>query len=518
MRKILIADDEFLVRLGLKTTINWQQYGYSIVGEASNGEEALQMFLNFEPDILMTDIKMPGMDGLELIAKVKQKNKKVQIVILSNYRDFDYARQAMKFGVSQYLIKSEINEKSLLELLKSLSLSDEKRPDAFPDSNGDQNEYLASQASNLHNGVNLSPGLFTAPKRELFPEKAYVILSCTCDVSQLAAHTVDILTDMLNSLIDLHFHQAFHCVSQLHCKIAASIIAPVSHIKTNVADCITSQCKMLSKNIKQYSNVDLIIGMSLPGSSRRFPDMFVEAELARQSCFFLSDYISVFSNQALFNDSLPPKVSFITLKDFIDSGNQSGMQRYIAGIFSQLRDLKNYKFVKSCFIDFLAIAKNLFERLNAKKDTFSAARFDYENFDVMPSIRVVEKHICNLYSEIFDLSQNKSSGYSYFIKTCLTYIADHFSSNITLNDAAKAANISSSYLSLLFKQETGINFSDYLTQYRMKQAEKLLVETNLRIYEIAEKVGFSSPYYFSRVFKDATKMTCKEYKDRYAKT
>ncbi len=514
LRKVLIVDDEFLVRLGLKTTLNWRQYGYNIVAEASNGLEALKLFDKLEPDILMTDIKMPDMDGLELISRIKQKDKDVQIVIISNYRDFDYARQAIKFGVSQYLIKSEINQKSILETLNSLSFSN--KPKALPDRNDSQKEYMRVQLyKGITNSGSLAPELFTVPKEGLFPDPSYIILTCSCDVSQLAPNTVNILSNMQSSLIDLHFHNAFSCVARVQNKILTTIAAPVSYLKTDVQKCLLSQCKMLARNIRQYSNIDLNIGMSLPGDARRFPEMFVEAESARLNCFFDSDTISVFQKKPDVPYDTLPKVSIDTLNDYMEKNDDKGLDRYISDIFSRLKELRDFKYFKNCYIDFLVFAKSIYKKCDREKNPTLAGSFDYESLNRMASIGIAENYVRNLYTQILNLLQNKSCSYSYFIKACLSFIDKHYSSNITLTDTAKAINISSSYLSLVFKQEMGINFSDYLMQYRIDKAKDLLTTTNLHIYEIAEKVGFSSPYYFSKVFKDVTKLTCKEYKDKF---
>ena len=110
---------------------------------------------------------------------------------------------------------------------------------------------------------------------------------------------------------------------------------------------------------------------------------------------------------------------------------------------------------------------------------------------------------------------NLENYYSPTIAKCLNYIAKNYANSITLEDAAKVANISSSYLSMTFKQEMGINFVQYLTQTRIAQSEALLLDTNMKIYEIAEKVGFPSPYYFSKVFKEQKGMTCKEYREQH---
>jgi Response regulator containing CheY-like receiver domain and AraC-type DNA-binding domain len=512
--KILIVDDEFLVRLGLKTTINWTQFGYEIVGEASNGREALQLFEKFKPDILMTDIKMPDMDGLELISEIRQKDKNAQIIILSNYRDFDYARQAIKFGVSQYLIKSDINEKNLMDTLKSLTFVHESKPDASPGSTQEQQKYIQKQIVNMQN-CTPSHKMFALPAAGLFPQPKYYLMCCSCDVSQLESDTVNMLEKMLDSLMESRFHGAVYGTEVLRQKLVSGVIVPAPQLNDKETDYLAEQGKLLIRNVKQYNEVDLTIGISLPGDCARFPAMFTEAELARQNCFFTSTEISLYNKKFSQEKDESPKVGFVFIKELIDSNSWQRLKDYITDIFVKLRKLEKYEYLRSCYIDFLFIAKSLCEDYHV--NGFSADKFDYESLSVIPTINLVEDHVCNLYCELFNVIQNVGRGHSYYIKACLAFISNNYHTNITLNDAAKTTNISSSYLSLIFKQEIGINFSDYLTQYRIEQAKQLLTTTSLHVYEIAQKVGFSSPYYFSRVFKDVTKMTCKDYKDRFIK-
>ena len=142
MKKVLIVDDEFLARLGLKTLIDWEEFGYKIVGEAANGKEALEILDRTDPDILLTDIKMPVMDGLTLIEEVRKRKKNIQIVVLSNHDDFSYAQKAIKFGVTLYILKSELNEANISNLLKNLSDVSYENTEKNADNKTQRENYL----------------------------------------------------------------------------------------------------------------------------------------------------------------------------------------------------------------------------------------------------------------------------------------------------------------------------------------------------------------------------------------
>jgi two-component system response regulator YesN len=128
MKKILIVDDEYIVRLGLKTIVDWAGFGYTLAGEAANGKEAFEFFEKTPVDVILTDIKMPVMDGLELTRKVRARDKKAQIIILSHYDEFSYAQEAIKLGAFRYILKSELTKDNLENVLKSLYLNSDVSP------------------------------------------------------------------------------------------------------------------------------------------------------------------------------------------------------------------------------------------------------------------------------------------------------------------------------------------------------------------------------------------------------
>lgn len=517
MKKVLIVDDEFLVRLGIKTTIDWQANGFAIAGEASNGFEALKMIDELDPDVLITDIKMPDMDGLQLIDKVQEArsgHRKMQIIILSNYSDFNYARQAIRFGVSQYILKSEINAKKLTEALKTLASEQEPQGGSGLQESR-QEEYIENQIQNMKDPV--FPNTFSPPDAELFPDPQYVFMLASCDISQLEEHGVGMTEKMLLSLIEGCFPRSFHKIFVAHAHLNVFAVVPAEKSKAELSSWLVLQGNKLSRNIKQYCLADLSIGYSLPGDASRFPNLFTEAELSRRNCFFTANSITIFNDGLAAPPCKPIKTSYLQIKSGMESDTSEKLEAYIADCFKALKQSLRYDFVKSAYIDFLATAKIICTENKIDETAFPFSKFDYGSFDVMPNINTAEEYIRSVYLQIYNTIQHADWQYSHYIKSCLAFIEKNYSSSITLNDVAKSANISTTYLSLIFKQEMQITFSEYLTNYRIEQAKRLLATTALHIYEIAEKVGFSSPYYFSRVFRSATKLSCKEYRDRFAK-
>jgi two-component system response regulator YesN len=517
MKKVLIVDDEFLVRLGLKTTIDWTAHGYMIVGEASNGKEALEIFDETNPDILITDIKMPVMDGMELIKKVKKLKKNIQVVILSNYAEFSFARQAVELGVFQYMLKSEITSENLIELLKNLNVERHTEGQEKEFAQVQKENYIKSQLLSFPFGDKNPETSLEPPMEGIFPKATYVIMVLYADISSLKSSATDMMNKAICALIDSTYDNPAYCTKIYKQQIFFTVIAQAKGEEEKLYPKLIEQCGILARNARHYFDVSLQGGISLVGSPEQFPQMMKQAEIARENCFFEKENFCVYYDKPKENSVLIPHVSHKKINQLFQNKDKEGIIEYINAIFERLQAVRQFQGIKNIFIDFLAIAKALCEGLGEKyPQSLEEVKFDYDNLAQLPTLQSVRGYIIELYKTVFELDSNQGvRGYSSTVKNCIFYIEENFASNISLDDAAKAVNVSKSYLSMLFKQETGTNFVAYLNEYRIRQAKILLGKTNLKIYEVAEKVGFCSPYYFSKIFKEQTGLNCKEYKDKY---
>ncbi|NLW02840.1 MAG: response regulator [Clostridiaceae bacterium] len=518
MKRVLVVDDEFLVRLGLRTTMDWEAHGYEIVGEASNGREALEMFDEADPDILLTDIKMPVMDGFKLIEEARKRKKNLQVVILSHYDEFTYVQKALEFGAVQYILKSEMNEQKLIDLLQKLSLKDKSQPVEEPDIKAESENYLKDLLFGKAPDDDFTAEDGAAPPAGLFSGSAYIAIRGFCETSMLHEDSRKMLSKTVKTIVDKAFSDAstvmFFYKDQLY--FTSIVNAKDGSIITGLQDAVKAM-QQLIRNIRQYFEVVVQVGLSMLGKPERFPAMIGEAELARKVCFFSMQPVEVFYPEMARGKEKHIRISRSKLSSFIDEKDKAGLKEYILGIFNELKSEKSYGTFKNAVIDLLSVARTICEEQKIDQtSSLSPAKFSHENCLVMPFIDNAETYMQELYAAIADAAINHESGYSALVQNTIAYIRSNYSKNISLSDAAEAAEVSSSYLSLIFKQETGVNFSNYLTDYRMEMAKKMLVNTNKKIYEIAEDIGFSSPYYFSKVFKEYTGLTCKEYKDKNA--
>jgi two-component system response regulator YesN len=532
MYHILIVDDEFLVRLGLKTTIDWEANGYQVVGEASNGKEALEMVRLYMPDIVLVDIKMPLMDGLEFITEAKKISSDMSFIILSNYENFHYAKRAMKLGVSQYLLKSEITEETLLSTLESVSLERSSRHSGSQDKSQARKAYLSNNLSKVQINASIPAGRMDAPPEGLFGADKYIVIKYYCSIGLLNEQSIDMLSKTLVSLIEDEFREVVYSevIYQIHYYI--TLICPADR-GPDTEESYVQKSMSIQRKINYYFSVSLKGGISRKEKAENIPLLLSQAEWARQQCFFgerkdverNSDVCPVRGKTFMiyeerFQESLKreerPHVSSSKIIGFLIKYNRQDLAVYIHDIFVRIREQNAYTGIRHTFIDFLSIAKSSIEKLNVPVTENFAAKLDYDNWNMITSAEETEVYIQDIFECISSLLSRGKSGYSASVKKTITYVEEHFASNITLDDVARYGEISRSYLSMLFKQETGINFVTYLNQYRIEKGKKLLTDTNLKIYEIAEEIGFGSPYYFSKVFKEVTGMQCKEYRDYYS--
>lgn len=515
MYHILIVDDEFLVRLGLKTTIDWSAHGYYVVGEAANGKEALDMVRSLHPDIVLVDIQMPLLDGIQFISEAKKINQNISFIILSNHESFQYAKQAMKLGVSQYLLKSEINADTLLATLESVHIERNSGKDPSQLPGPARKAYLAGVLSKTPINTRFSGELTEAPPEGLFPERNYVAIKFFCNVGLMNESSVNMLGKMMASLVEDEFPGVTFCKTLYQMHYFMTLICPVLPGQ-DAGNHFLDKSSSIGRKLRYYFSVTLKGGISLEQGAD-IPELLTQAEWARQQCFFCeADFVRY---DASFLGS--PKsdsyyqVSNSKISGYLAEGNKEGLRSYIQDIFKELREKRSYSSVHHTFIDFLSAAKSGLEKLELNNVDSIKNKLDYDNWNLLSSVDETESYICDVFESILTGRHASAPEYSASVRKAIAYIEEFYASNITLEEIADHIEISKSYLSMLFKQETGINLVAFLNQYRIGQGKKLLTTTNLKIYQIADAIGFGSPYYFSKVFKTMTGMQCKEYRDTF---
>jgi two-component system response regulator YesN len=528
LRRVLIVDDEMLVRVGLKTSINWEENGYQIVGDARNGKEALEMFAAFSPQIVISDISMPQMDGLAFIEKLHELSKNVITIILTHYENFDYAKKAIDLDVSDYLLKSDLTEENLLKTLNSAVAKHEKLfeaidLDAKKENNNKKNEIVLCEDIK-ENIISLFQNK-ELKKEEIdslnttFAGTYFCFAGCTI-IDFIQDKNSDELQEnnsieMIQNLISeiLSDNPSFKCI--FYYKSTFIIIFNFMDDSEEKRMSFYHLLNIVRKNIKQFFNFYMTIGISgIHRDISSFELVYRECKSAIENCFYNNLYMS------FFNKELELKAKSINSEDFSEKAES------IMVIFRKY--LKDKNSVE--FLDILKkfgseikltgnvklgrfVVSSLLSELKKfgilQKETKYLSYNDFYHFDLL------YEYVGNCLSQSnFGSKTIENNNHSYAIKQCIDYIDTHYTENMALTDLADHIEMSRSYLSFLFKKETGYSFSRYLMKKRVDISKTLLTASQEKIYIIAEKVGFDNPYYFSKVFKEQTGFTCKEYREK----
>ncbi|MCG8483841.1 MAG: AraC family transcriptional regulator [Clostridia bacterium] len=273
--------------------------------------------------------------------------------------------------------------------------------------------------------------------------------------------------------------------------------------------------EILKRNIKQYFDLEMYFGVSSTGGQLLDIPMLVdEGKKACGRCFFSESKMIHYHKDFEKIQEVSVKIRPDIIRGYIDDGEMDKLYAYIDDRFDKIYSTYNKIGVRKLFIDFISLAKIIHHGKHSEEEMVNEAKFRYLYFDKLADFNAIKVYVKDVYD--FIASTNEEA-YSYCINKSIQYIKENYERNISLEEVAEYSQISKSYLSLLFKQETGINFSNFLTNYRVEKCKKYMQESHYKIYEIAEKVGFENPYYFSKVFKEKVGISCKEYQKKYSK-
>lgn len=530
----MIVDDEILVRVGLKSTIDWESLGFTVVAEASNGEQALEYYKTHKPDVVLTDIRMPKKDGLQLTEIIKKENPKVKILILTCYDDFSYAREALKLGASDYILKSEIEDEELEKIMQdirhSLDMESEKQEEYFYLKNQITSNMAALKDKMLDDLIKSNIKIdedFYLKCREmdfdikdkklmlaaLYREDAEKFGSISDKDLQLMNFAIaNITSEILNEngltfLMSKNDNNLFLliCGDQ----ISDSGIVPVfSKIKNSVG---------------QYLDIPLSIVYS-----RRFDDImqtgkaFEDCEKSSQLIFY-SGESSVFKTL----DKEFKDINIIEIKKRYEQVLLNCLdEEKLDKAFEVIDELEmffknNLVFPLKVRIFYSNLMTNALEYYNSYFSNYDELREYTDNYNlIMKAARLkdvtslIKEFVINLVKHIEEYRLNNSNR---IINKAIDFINKNYGQDISLQSLASHLNLSKHYVCYLFKKETGENISSYINKVRIEKAKHLILESNCKIKEVYDKLGFSDQQYFCKIFKKITGMTVVQYRDSILK-
>ncbi len=524
MVKVLIADDEAAYRQYLVMGIPWEELGCSVCCVAENGAQALELAKEHSPKIIVADISMPILNGLEFIEKGRKVLPDVKIIIISGHDEFRYAQKAIKLSVNSYLLKP-IKEAELIEqikLLKDEIFSFEKlikTKKTLEHKTTLQAEVLKeSYVKDLTLGnVNYELIYSECAKYNIPTEGSFFLLAVQIQELMSASwskENMDLSRFAVRNVIKELF-EAYETVSFYTGQ--SSVYTLVCSRNELIQDDLYRLCKELVSELKQKIKLQIAVGLSDGKSSlRNAHDLLVQAEYSlKYNMFFKSDTISLFSendqdeNTALQISSVDRNMLLVYLR----SKDMDKMHTCIL-------DLLNKNVVeRNCYdniygISFVVIS-TLIEFAGVYNKNIKTLNYAQQNHQKILSQKNNINEICEYLvglSEKCILEIEEQSNVCVYVKNAQEFIDLNFmNSDLRQEDIAREIYVNKSYLSSIFKSTLGVSVVEYLTNLRMLKAKEYLDNSECNIYEVAERVGYLDPNYFSRCFKKKYGITPKEY-------
>ncbi len=536
--KVFLVEDEMVIRRGIKNSIDWEKEGYIFCGEASDGELAYPMIIKEKPDILITDIRMPFMDGLELCKLVKKELPDIKILILSGYDEFDYAKEAIRLGVTEYLLKP-ISSGKLLEALNGVSESirhekedkdlvhkymEEMRENTEHEKQKFFEQMIAgnlSMADALETGkkyeMNLSAGMYNLL---LFRFTLGEENRKSGELLGEAEYTIEKLTERLEYVFE--FQRG----------VEGWAFLLMADNEEQMSERVKELSKDLEEMMKNYSTIAYFGGIGQPVARlRELERSFREAERALAARFTMElnriisvEDIRMAQNVDTLNDIEITSFGEIEktrtmLEKFLNNGAEDEIDEFVDVYISELpeENLKSVLMRQYIIMDAYIVMMSFCEKIEGIEGEMQAQSEELKNsMKTIQTLEEIKNYIRMLLKKIIGVRDTISGRrYSDIIEIAKNQIRKtYMSDEISLNTIAAEVGMSPSYFSSIFSKEMGKTFVEYLTEIRMDRAKELLMCSSMKTSEIGYEVGYKDPHYFSYIFKKTQNCTPKEFRAR----
>ncbi|NOU84570.1 response regulator [Paenibacillus sp. LMG 31460] len=504
MIKMVIADDEILTLDMLEHIIDWKKLGIRIVGKATNGKEALELIHRENPEILLTDIQMPHIGGIELIKMLAQSHPNLKIIILSAYGEFKYAQEAIRYGAAGYLVKP-IDELELEEMINqsiksNLEWIGKEQEAAYRKLLMTRNgtpallQTMASKGIRVfHNfrmfiiqadPFSLNDQLLLDDQSSFFSDRVIQVIRQYMSEQSIPGYIYEFQEKEWLCIAEQSEGFGNHIIQLLLMELPFHVVVGVSDLKESLnqlheayseaMDCLSYRFLFSSDNVLEYEELML----SGSGSSYYHEEVYMKVQS-------LTDEIV---SEPLGYTDWRNKLTRILNET---TGHPEGIYSLLFGMLVRLR-MKKWE----------------------KNNGLDHAGIHPVSIEALKKYKTLEDLLDYLEQTIQQMGQeyNVSSQGNELVNKAKDYIQAHYNKQITLEAICSHISISKNYFSSLFKKETGMNVWDYLTIVRIEYAKKLLANTTLKNYEIAEQIGYENPSYFTKMFKKLTGALPQEYR------
>ncbi|MCI8598931.1 MAG: response regulator [Lachnospiraceae bacterium] len=513
MYTIVIADDEMELRQALIRRIDWENIGFQVVGEAENGAEALELVEKLEPDLLLTDVRMPFMSGIDLAREVREIRPNIQIAFLSGYDDFTYAQQAIQYNIISYMLKP-ISARELTEELKKIKKKIDDKFEAFTKKTAHEEEqalinFLMPLLLDSFQGEKskereqilckeaIEKGFLKSDQEDLY----YTVLVTSFWDEQGKNCTIETRANAIHLILDKYMdHICFYANGRIVSLLSSTRLELEKYLHIIVED--------ISQSVKRIMNLSVSIGVSrIVSGLSNCHEAYIEAmdaisysKRSDQGAYFIADIerSGSFDQEAV-------QASVNEIEGLLRSGQEEELSGYLRGLFGQMEQkevppmnmqLVMVQLVAAVFRVTYAVVDSE-AVMNLQRLSPLQGQTFFENVQEMQ-----ERYLTFCLAARDLVTEHRKKSGSVICDKALAMIErQYMDPELSLNSISSVISVTPNYLSALIKRLTGSTFIDLLTKKRMDTAKKLLLETSMKIREVSEKCGYNDQHYFSYCFK-----------------
>ncbi len=511
MYKVFLVDDEPFILDGLKTILNWKEYGFEIAGQALDGLDALNAPEIDQADIVITDITMPGLDGLTLIQKLKARKPSTKYIILSGYNEFEFVKQAITLGIENYLLKP-INVKELLltlaNTLEKLEYIRYREINEMRANNILRDNILYRWVTDRINPMELRERASILQLSLDHPVYGASIIKVSPDEQEADGNAPDTWASCFSEIYDLCStilvqNQFQQCFSNYDGEI---IFIYGASVGTGAQSIMLEKLENVRQTIMERYSIDFFITVG------DFQTGFMNLHKSYSNAKSMQEYRLVYASKKIYlydeenrnqsAGSLSP-IDHRKCAKLIAERDKTALYQYIDEVFNHVTSfplITPYTLLNHC-IELIIAINTASENLGHSHSLNGGYWELFRSIAGLTSIDLLKNRI----KEVADMAiHNLAAGeekMSPVIRQVLGFINEHYTDEFSLKTLGYELNINPVYLGQLFQKETGALFNDYVNKLRMQKAMQLLLNTNLKAIDVSRKVGFTDPNYFFRQFK-----------------
>lgn len=536
--KLLVADDEYIIRDGIRKQIDWNGLGIELVGAVENGRIALELLKNDTIDILLTDIHMPFMDGIQLCREARKLHPNIKIVVLSGYEEFEFAKQALELSVMKYILKpftrkeleeavlqakNEVTAHRMMET--TLQVTMERLQESFPL----LREKVLTRLVEGRLGQREARKKLEWLEVPLSGERSAVMIveqdesySPPLQDEEGETKSSDLMLLMLRDEIERFLRNRAQAL--VFNGLNANVICILDQIDDQRHEDLYDIAVQIKAHLLDVINVSVSIGLG--GVKRDFAGIaqsYREALEALEYRFLIGessvipiDYINLADSSAMF--FLPEKHAD-NLVTATRIGNKAGIRGELDAIFAALRECSGLGIpaIRLCMKEFLVHTLRLLLQSGLRLKALYGNDFDpYSELDGYKTMDDMHRGLRELFIDISEFIRDKRGNKKRTVieKAIELILTRYHIEELSINQLSEELQMNTSYFSRLFKQETGNTFTEYLTQIRIEKAKEMLLGTTLRVSEITFRIGMKDPFYFSTLFKKYTGLNPTDFREQ----